>query len=184
MDKKTLVYEFDGGQEYKSLYEEAGFIMAYYNSILKNPRKKVHPILTVLRFMLIYGGVMFVCGLFIALTGFSAIISVALVTAGAIVFILFLKSYLAYKKFIEAAMTNNKHKIYTLSEEKLAYKDPEKEFSTEWDKIRYIVINKYTVCFLPSNLNGVLYAIPVCHADEVKEFMNSINKEDIIVDNR
>lgn len=86
MDKKTLVYEFDGGQEYKSLYEEAGFIMAYYNSILKNPRKKVHPILTVLRFMLIYGGVMFVCGLFIALTGFSAIISVALVTAGAIVF--------------------------------------------------------------------------------------------------
>lgn len=47
-------------------------------------------------------------------------------------------------------------------------------------EIRYVLINNYSIAFLPQNVNSKMIAIDVAHKNEI---INSINEKDIIIDN-
>ncbi len=179
-----LKYEFEGGHESRALYEEAFYITAYYNAMLKNPGKKAHSILKTLLGMVVYGCVMLVAGIIIWLVSSFRILPPVLITAGVLVLCVFLKSYLSYRRIIMSSMEDKKHKQYTISETGIAFKDDEKEMATEWDNIAYAVINAYTISFMPRTFNSVFYVLPVRYADEIKEYLRKCDRADIIVDNR
>lgn len=179
-----LTYEFDGSHKTRKLYEEAFYIMAYYSAFMKNPHKKTHSILKTLMGVIIYAGVVLATGILFLFVDYSLILATVLLTVGALVGLLFLKYYLAYKKRVDISMKDTSHKVYTISDERIIYKDNGKDLSTEWADIKSIIINKYTVCFLPATLNSTFYVLPVENADEIKTFMSGIGKDGLIVDNR
>ena len=47
-------------------------------------------------------------------------------------------------------------------------------------EIQYILINNYSIAFLPQNINSKMIAVNVAHKNEI---LNSINEKNIIIDN-
>jgi hypothetical protein len=70
-----------------------------------------------------------------------------------------------------------------LSKSKIVYKDNEKEMISNMDQISCILINKYSICFLPKERTGVLIALPVDYKKDIVKFLKQEKLEELLVDN-
>ena len=52
-----------------------------------------------------------------------------------------------------------------------------------WVDMKYIVINNYTLCFVPNSLQGSFVSMPVEYRDEIEKILKKYHQEDLLIDN-
>lgn len=164
----------------KDYYGEVLAVMSNYGKLVKNPRQKIRGLhkqammLTgiALVFLLVFS-ILYAMDMSYTLYFYIIIIFAVALVLGIIYNILInrrisqLKNPGADKRLV----IENDHVELSIDSEKTRLLISE---------IQYILINNYSIAFLPQNINSKMIAVNVAHKNEI---LNSINEKNIIIDN-
>lgn len=164
----------------KDYYGEVLAVMSNYGKLVKNPRQKIRGLhkqammLTgiALVFLLVFS-ILYAMDMSYTLYFYIIIIFAVALVLGIIYNILInrrisqLKNPGADKRLV----IENDHVELSIDSEKTRLLISE---------IQYILINNYSISFLPQNINSKMIAVDVAHKNEI---LNSINEKNIIIDN-
>lgn len=164
----------------KDYYGEVLAVMSNYGKLVKNPRQKIRGLhkqammLTgiALVFLLVFS-ILYAMDMSYTLYFYIIIIfSVALVLG------------IIYNILINRRISQLKNPG---ADKRLVIENDHVELSIDSEKtrllmseIQYILINNYSISFLPQNINSKMIAVNVAHKNEI---LNSINEKNIIIDN-
>lgn len=164
----------------KDYYGEVLAVMSSYGKLVKNPRQKIRGLhkqammLTgiALVFLLVFS-ILYAMDMSYTLYFYIIIIfSVALVLG------------IIYNILINRRISQLKNPG---ADKRLVIENDHVELSIDSEKtrlliseIQYILINNYSIAFLPQNINSKMIAVNVAYKNEI---LNSINEKNIIIDN-
>lgn len=164
----------------KDYYGEVLAVMSNYGKLVKNPRQKIRGLhkqammLTgiALVFLLVFS-ILYAMDMSYTLYFYIIIIfSVALVLG------------IIYNILINRRISQLKN---AGGDKRLVIEKDYVEMNIDGEKIRlliseiqYILINNYSIAFLPQNISSKMIAVDVAHKNEI---INSINEKNIIIDN-
>lgn len=166
----------------KKYYDEFLYILSNYKRILDNPRIKAKSsVLTFLYTDIICVLTLAMC-LFFYLKDKDIIFGIL-----SIVFILFLIIFttltIAANMRIKNLMSKCGKKVIDITQDFVCFTDDSKEIKVKWNDIAYIVINTYSICFIPKSIDSILISINVDYKEKVLEAIKEVDKTDLIVDN-
>lgn len=166
----------------KEYYDEFLYIANNYRKFIKNPNKKARQftktlfiydiciILGILMFMMFYLQEYKVIYVFIV-----GILSVAIVLS--------LIVFTFIQKQINVFMNMTGNERLELNNDEIKYSDIEKEMKVKWNEIEKVIINKYSICFLPKRITNAFISISTEYKEQIIEALKSYNKMDILIDN-
>ena len=175
----------------KKYYGEIYTINRYIKKIIKNPELKISDIVTLYTKITLI--LLFIC--IICLLLFILYKNKIIITYGiTLTLVTFLMMYLTiYKLKIEIKNIIENNKAIKSNNLKINKNEIIKEINIEkniktytisWKELKYIIINKYTIYFIPKN---ILITAPIATTNEIKEelikSLKEINKENYIIDN-
>lgn len=160
----------------KKYYEEFMYISSNYYIFKKRPKTKVHSLINVYVFDIVFLFIMFLILLFIPSISYVSIVPFTMFFI--YVYLLVeakyrLRECLKYKDFL---IKIDEEGIESISDDKMAVKLP-------WKAIEYVIINKYSICILPKNFSAILIGIEIRSKDDVFKALKKYKKLDLLVDN-
>ncbi len=167
----------------KEFYDEMLYVITYCKKFLKNPKKKAWQYT---KFLYIYmGSSLAMLGAFIVLytldrEWYSAVMIGAFLLALFFVLILFF----TITNRIKMYMNDKSDKIIDVNEECISYASDTMSLKMNKDDIGVIVINKYSICILPKQLNSYAISISMDYLDEFLKGASENGYSNMIVDNR
>lgn len=166
----------------KSYYNELLYVCFKLDNIRKNPNQKVHQLTNYLLLCslgILLGIIMFILFylddkkiVYIFLTGMLAVILLMVI----IYFIL-------VNKRIKTFISDVTEKTFSIDEMGITLSDEEKNIIIKWDNLEKIIINKYSIVFLPKENNKVLISTSTIYKDEIIKSLDKYQKTSSIVDN-
>ena len=166
----------------REFYEEFYYVVANYAKIKKHPEKKA---VSILKNNIVYfittGLLIVILYLFYILESDYFCFTVATVLLFALV--VYLRMDRTIRKAINELMSYKGTVEITMAKGKINYKDANKEINYGFDQVSSIVINKYSICIIPKQINLVLIAIPTDYKEEIVKFLEEEKLDDLLVDN-
>jgi len=166
----------------REFYEEYYYVAANYSKIKNNPGKKVSSILKNNIVYFISTG-LFVIIMFMYFVFEKDYVCFTIGTVLLFALLLFIRMDQSIRRAINALMNYEGTKEITISKSKVTYKDKNKEIGFAMDQVSWVVINKYSICFIPSQRNGALVAMPIEYKKDIVDFLKEEKLDDLLVDN-
>ncbi len=183
-------------KEVINYYNECLYILFNYNKIKNNPHTKVNSLSKILLIKEITFLILIIAT--IVLYVFTKYIPWLILTA-ILVFLLSqnLYTHILVKNRIKSEITNKvekkiENKIQTKKEEIIQYKETKTENkkkikiesnSTKWDDVLYVIINKYTICYLPKKDPNKLICSSIDEQAKILKDLDKYNRRDLLIDN-
>ena len=164
------------GKDKKSFYEEVLYIASNYYIFKKNPNTRVHSLIKVFLLYVVLLFVLFISCLFIP--RLEAISAIAL-TLGIVYTYLFVEAKYKLREYRKQG--NPIVKIDEFGVEN-SY-DNQVISKLSWDAIEYVLVQKYTICFLPKNFASFAIFIDCDQKEKVYEALGKYDKMDLVIDN-
>lgn len=166
----------------KEYYEEMLYISYYFSKASKNPQKKVYLFTSYMWIHSLYMAVLLLVSLFFYF--WMREVSFIFLT-GAVFILLIAELYLIYqgKERMKRFLSTNDTKIIELTKEGIDFEDVQRNYRISWNEIRYILINRYSITFLPKSNDNLLISIDKQYQESVLEAIRECEKEDLIIDN-
>lgn len=175
-----LTIEKRGPRQY---YEEFFFILANFRKFRRKPNSKAQVFSAYMK----KNYVLMVLGILV-LVLYSLIGKDKLYLALIFLYIALLFYTIYYhhsaNKLIDSYYEDSTVKTIEINSEGVSYSDPSKSVTLNWDKIVYVLINKYSICFLPENASLIVITVSIEYLDEILQGIKEAGKEALIVDNR
>lgn len=169
-----------GNVESKGYYGEVLAVMSNYGKLVKNPRQKIRGLHK--QAMMLTGIALVFLVVFSIL--YAMDMSYKLYFYIVIIFAVALVLGIIYNILINRRISQLKNPG---ADKRLVIENDHVEMSIDGEKtrllmseIQYILINNYSIAFLPQNISSKMIAVDVAHKNEI---INSINEKDIIIDN-
>ncbi len=169
-------------RESRSFYDEILFVAAYYKKIINNKYKKVTKLSTyMIKNIIISLLLIIVIGFYYyktmnKLNFFMLGILIAIV--------LYCIYYLIFiKKRIDAFVNYKGKMTITINDKKIEYKDENNSFKADWDQIAFILVSKYSICFIPKTRENAMITLNSENKDKLISVLEKYNKKDLLVDN-
>ena len=157
----------------KEFYDEMLYVITYYKKFIKNPRKKAWRYTNYLSLFLIIS--LSMCGAFVAMYMMDKEwYSLVMVGAFLLMFFFIIVFLVTVKKRIKMYMDDKSDKIIDITKECINYGSDTMNLKMNKEEIAAIVINKYSICVLPKELNK--YAISISK-DYLDEFLKGAKEE-------
>ncbi len=183
-------------KDLKNYYNECLFILLNYNKIKNNPHTKVRSLSKII-FIKETLLTLIIIALIVAyyITKYIPCLIIAfftLIVLGQNVYTYILvkkriKSEIITKvdKKIESKVQPKKNEIVQTKETKDSNNKKLKvvESTTKWDDILYIIINKYSICYLPKKDASKLICTPIGDQEKVLKDVEKYNRRDLLIDN-
>lgn len=168
----------------KAYLEEAYSIVFHYNKLIHNPSKKILPYVRERIYITIALIAYFVFCIVIFDNGhiFNWFIMGLMFLA----VILLLRDIIIASKYISKRSKETSNSILTIDEDKVILKNNNMHVTYEctWENIKYILISKNCVSFIPINKEvGFLISIPIDYKDECLKLLEKYNKSNLIKKN-
>lgn len=164
----------------KDYYGEVLAVMSNYGKLVKNPRQKIRGLHK--QAMMLTGIALVFLLVFSIL--YAMDMSYTLYFYIIIIFAVALVLGIIYNILINRRISQLKNPG---ADKRLVIENDHVELSIDGEKtrlliseIQYILINNYSIAFLPQNINSKMIAVNVAHKNEI---LNSINEKNIIIDN-
>ena len=166
----------------KEYYDEFLYVVNNYKRFKKNPHKKAYEfskclflyeiflIISILLFTLFY--IQDKNLIFMFIIGMLSLIFVFV--------LLFLSTT---KKQIKTLLNIHVGKIIDINNNYIGFKDNQNDIKIKWEDIEVIIINKYSICFIPKKLSSSIISISTDYKNEVIRGLDQINKNLLLVDN-
>lgn len=164
----------------KDYYGEVLAVMSNYGKLVKNPRQKIRGLHK--QAMMLTGIALVFLVVFSILYAMDR--SYILYFYIVVIFAVALVLGIIYNILINRRISQLKNPG---ADKRLVIENDHVELSIDSEKtrlliseIQYILINNYSISFLPQNINSKMIAVNVAHKNEI---LNSINEKNIIIDN-
>jgi len=167
-----------GSKEY---YDEYLYILTKYKKLINNPHIKITKltnesfrlcllsiIMTILMFIIFIintdNKVFLYLGIFFILLIILSVIYYYIITTN-----------------INKLRSNKGLITIEFNKDKIQYITKDKQLDILWDDIKYIIINKYTITFIPYEINKTILSINITYKEELFKILKKLKKEDLIV---
>lgn len=166
----------------KEYYEEYYFVLSRYKQLIKKPNSKAYQFTKYLISYFVFGVFGLLLDVFFYLTFKN---NLFIFCGGMFALILVYDLYVYYngKKVINTLMNDNKTKYIDINNDYVSYKDDLNEYKVEWKDIKYIIVNKYSIVFLPVDISKLVISISSEYLDQVKQGISEANQLAKLVDN-
>ena len=166
--------------ESDAYYNEVLAIVSNYKKLVKNPRQKIKGVNRQAITLTVISVAFLVVFSFLYLQNRSNTLYLIVVAIFAIAFVL----GIIYNVLIRRRISKLKNKS---SDRKLVIEDDYVELTVgneksrlEMSEIQYVLINKYSISFIPNKANSTLIAIGISYREDV---LNNFARKELIVDN-
>ena len=167
----------------KEYYDEFLYVLYSFKKFLKNPKTKANSFTKSMTFNIMLGAIGLVL-MIVSYLVFKDTIFMIFIMTFVFILVIYILIYMQGKKRLNQMMSDEQEKIIKIDEEGVTYKDADKLFQLSWNKIKYILINKYSISFLPSTADMIMVSISNEYLDDILKAIEEVNKKDLIVDNR
>lgn len=166
----------------KDYYDEFLYVASKYSDFIKNPNRRVYR-LTKYLYVLEALIVLFLILLMIFYHNFRDTIYLFLM--GSIAFLsLFVALYiLLVHKRIKTYMNASGKRIINMTKTGISYKDDNKTLTINWQDIERVLINKYSICFLPTDKNDIFITVSTDYQKWVLKGLKKFDKMHLIIEN-
>lgn len=166
----------------KEYYDEFLYVASKYKSFLKNPIRKAYSSVKMLYFSIayIFLAIFLITYFYIMDKNYLYVFFLGIL----LILLLFSIFYTIFvKKRIKAFMSEKGTKYISFDEHKVEYQDNDKKVKIDYNDIAYIIINKYSICFLPKKSSKILISISTDYKEKVIECLIKYDKINLLVDN-
>lgn len=165
-----------GNRQY---YNEIFYISLKYKKFLKKPNKRVIGIFKDYMIRILFC-IFFSLYALICYKIFNSVLF--LVFVGYFLFATFLNCILALKikNQIKYILSSNNKRSIVIDDKKVEYMDLNKTYRNKWENIKYILLNKNSIVFLPASKQSAMIALPITKKKDVLKILKDLNKEDLI----
>ena len=169
-------------REKNSYYDELLYITSNYKKIFDNPKKKVHPlsleaialgllsISVLIMFIILYknnSDRVFLFGQYIF----------TLLTVLSVIYYFLIRKRISSLKNVKGIIT------ISLEEEFVKFLSKKTRYKVGWKDIKYVLINKKSICFIPKKSGMILISLSTKYKDKVINRVNELDKSKLIIDN-
>lgn len=163
-------------KENKKYYEEIMYISSNYYIFKKRPQTKTHSLLKVFGLYSLLFLILLIIFLFIP----------SMTILSGICFVLFLVYTYLLVETNYKLKEYMKHNDSSIIIDETGIESKEENITSSklyWETIKYIIINKYSICVLPKNFAHFAIFIEISSKEEVLKSLEKYNKTNLIVDN-
>ena len=166
----------------KEFYDEFLYVVTQYKKIKNNPEKKAY---RMTRYLIIY--ILFVlAGMLLfgfMYSGHKNLIWAALIGMYSLLLVYLVIYLVNLTKKIKTYIDMEDEQIINIDDKGVKISSGENAFTINWDDIANIVVNKYSICFIPKTAANFLMSVSVEYIDNVVEAIKKVNRESLLVDN-
>ena len=167
----------------KEFYDEMLYVITYCKKFLKNPRKKAWKYSSYLYLMMAVSIAMF--GAFIAMYLWEKEwYSLVMIGVFLLLFFFILILLITVKKRIKMFMDDGSDKTVEITSEYIDFSSDTMNLKMKKEEISVILINKYSTCILPKELNQYSISISNDYLNQFLEGAKEEGYESVTVDNR
>ena len=168
-------------KEEKKYYDELYYISYKYSELVKKPNKRVDGMTS---YLLKYDILLFLTAVLVGISNTNKdSIGFILLGMTILMFINYFYYIIIYNKRIKAMLNKNNNILIKINDNGIDYNDNYVERKQQWDDIKYIIVNKYTLSFIPKDIAGLIINVPKKYKKEINESLKKYNKEYLLVDN-
>lgn len=168
----------------KNFYKEFVNIADNYISVKKNPNKKVISNIkkiTNLLMVELFLSIIFIFDYINTKSTFSIVMLTIVILS---IFIWFMYITLVNKRLKSLIKECSRKSIIEIEEKTVKLiREGMDTLDIEWDKIKFILISKYTICLVPKKINTLMIALPISKKKEFLKGIQNYKKEGLIIDN-
>lgn len=164
----------------KEFYEEFLYITLMYSKLKKHPRKKASKITT---FLINTESLVLI---FVVLAYRLDSDESFLVGAGIASLLVWVISFTIISRQIKNFVKLNDEGTegtVEINQKEIEVMDDEKTIQIKWESIEYIIVNKYSISFIPKKDTGLFCSIGIDYKDEMIKALKKYKKEDLLIDN-
>ena len=153
----------------KRFYDEFLFIAAFHKRIRNNPKKKARG----LSINYAIGLGVCICYIlffasFIFWSGYTVLDYALIGVIMALIFI-YIKGLIAVKKRLKLYLENKEETIFEITKNEVKIEKKNQKLQLDWDSIEKVLVNKYSVVFLPKDETMIMIGISTEYKDPILE---------------
>ncbi len=165
----------------KSYYDEFLYVAFRFRDFKRRPKRKAYRITKFLLLVMSIVLISLLLSIKIYLY-FNEILYIALITILSFILLFSIIYFVRVKKSINYFLNNHDTKKIDFNKDGIQYNDNYKSIFLNWNNVSYIIINKYSICFL-SKENNILISIFNNYCEDVIKGLKKYNKENLLIDN-
>ena len=167
----------------RDFYNELLYISSKYPMLKKNPNTKAHSVTKIFSIYITIGFLMMV-GFFLLYLRYTKWIFLLILLFMSIYF--FMSLYFLYDsiKFVNKEVKEEDDSILTINNSGVRITRGKKlDYKIDFKDIMYVLINKYTVVFLPKEKSNLMIGVASKYKKEIIKELKDLKKDDLIIDN-
>jgi len=177
-----LIIERQDEKTERNMYDELLFITSKYNTIMKNPRLKVHKVTNVFWGYIVMGLLLVAFFTYFAIKRNSPLF-IALIILAVLCIIFSIKYLIDAYKFINKELSKKEKSELTINTSGVRLtKGKGFDYKMSWDDIAYVIVNKHSLVFLPKD-RTMLIGLNSCYNGQIVKALLDEKKDDLLIDN-
>ena len=166
--------------ESDAYYNEVLAIVSNYKKLVKNPRQKIKGVNRQAITLTVISVAFLVVFSFLYLQNRSNTLYLIVVAIFAIAFVLGIIYNVLIRRRISKLKNRGSDRKLEIEEDYVELTVGNEKSRLEMSEIQYVLINKYSISFIPNKANSTLIAIGISYREDV---LNNFARKELIVDN-
>ncbi len=166
--------------ESDAYYNEVLAIVSNYKKLVENPRQKIKGLNRQAITLTVISVAFLVVFSFLYLQNRSNTLYLIVVAIFAVAFVLGIIYNVLIRRRISKFRNNVSHRKLVIEEDYVELTVGNEKSRLEMSEIQYVLINKYSISFIPNKPNSTLIAIGIRYREDV---LNNFSHKELIVDN-
>ena len=166
--------------ESDAYYNEVLAIVSNYKKLVKNPRQKIKGVNRQAITLTVISVAFLVVFSFLYLQNRSNTLYLIVVAIFAIAFVLGIIYNVLIRRRISKLKNRGSDRKLVIEEDDVELTVGNEKSRLEMSEIQYVLINKYSISFIPNKANSTLIAIGISYREDV---LNNFARKELIVDN-
>ena len=163
-----------------SFYDEFLSVLSNYKKFIKNPNKKVHQMSK---------DALLMCGISLLMLIITTILFIGSASNELYRYISYFFSFLVVfsglyffiiKKRIKELKNINGTIVLDFNSDNIEYETSNNKYQVKWSAIKRIIIGKYSISFLPSDINTPVISVSRDYEDEVMKAIKECGHDELI----
>ena len=167
----------------KDYYNEFVFVSTNYKKILNSPKMKVKNIVNQYILVLILSLVVLSFITYNIIIDNYSYFDVVILTIFSCIILLYGLMLLKIKNNIKLYLNSKGSTTIIIDEDGIKKSCDRDDILLKWCNVAYVIINKYSICFIPKELPSFLLGIPIEYKDKIVKGIEKYDKTSILIDN-
>lgn len=167
----------------KEFYNELLYVTTKYSRILVNPHLKMRKVTSSFLFTMLLCILSIVLLLMVYLKHNKVLILVLIILC-ILLLLMTLMYFIRAKMFIKEQINDSDTSTIDINKSGVRITRGKKlDYKIDWDNIKYVLINKYSISFVPLKRSYLMIGANISHKKDIIKAIKEVKKEELVIDN-